>query len=44
MRAQMGAQSSNEAVDQLQREFAYAVERAKEEMTEEQIMEEAVHS
>ena len=43
MRAQMGAQTSNEAVDQLQREFAYAVERSKEEMAEEQQMEEATH-
>ena len=43
MRAQMGAQTSNEAVDQLQREFAYAVERSKEEMAEELQMEEATH-
>jgi Na+/melibiose symporter-like transporter len=39
VRAKMGAQNNQEMVDQLQREFAYAVERSREEMAEETQME-----
>lgn len=39
VRSKMGAQNNQEMVEQLQREFAYAVERSREEMAEETQME-----